>query len=105
MARWVSVARASDCPDGEGRELVADGQVIALFHVAGEFHALDGSCPHQAGSLGRGKLAGEVVTCPRHGLCVNVKTGDYEISTPAKQPRYAVKIEDDQVFVDLDSLA
>ncbi len=90
MARFV-VARAGEIPPG-GRKLVSvRGRDVALFNVRGELFALLDRCPHQGGSLCRGKLVGlvesdepgryryhrqgEIVRCPWHGWEFDLRTG------------------------------
>jgi nitrite reductase/ring-hydroxylating ferredoxin subunit len=102
MAHWTHLARASDCPPGTALELVAEGRVIALFNVQGRFYALDGVCPHQGGPLGQGLLGGCVVTCPWHGWQFDVRTGRHEFNSQIVQPRFDVRVEGDDVLVDLE---
>lgn len=92
-----------DCPPGAARELVADDRLVALYNVEGNFFALDGVCPHQGGPLGNGELAGCVVTCPWHGWQFDVTTGKHRISPSVTQPRFATRVEDGGVWVDLES--
>jgi nitrite reductase/ring-hydroxylating ferredoxin subunit len=103
MATWHRAAAASDCPPGESLECVAGDRVVALFNVDGTFHALDGICPHQGGPLGKGVLTGCVVTCPWHGWQFDVGTGQNELNPSIVQSRYAVKVEDGQVWVSFDA--
>ncbi|HYF28517.1 MAG TPA: Rieske 2Fe-2S domain-containing protein [Baekduia sp.] len=48
---------------------------IALFHVGGQVRAVAARCPHAGGDLCAGELAGDVVTCPRHGSQFRVTDG------------------------------
>jgi len=102
MSRWVRVASAADCPPGSSLETVAEDRIVALYNVGGQFYALDGVCPHQGGPLGKGCLTGEVVTCPWHGWQFNVTSGQHTFSANVRQPRFEVRVEDDQVYVLLD---
>ncbi len=102
MPHWIRVASVEDCPPGECCEVVAGDRIIALCNVDGVFYALDGFCPHAGGPLGKGKLQGFLLTCPRHGLQLNVCTGAYEISHPQHHPTFPVRTDRDDVFVDID---
>jgi ferredoxin-NADP reductase/nitrite reductase/ring-hydroxylating ferredoxin subunit len=62
--------------------LEAKGKRIAVFNVAGRYHAIDDTCPHQGGPLSEGALNGQVVTCPWHGAEFDVTTGAV-LSPPA----------------------
>ncbi|GIW96013.1 MAG: (2Fe-2S)-binding protein [Pirellulaceae bacterium] len=103
MARWVLVGLVTDFPEGEAREVVAEGRVLALFCVDGSIYALDGVCPHQGGPLGRGSLRGCIVTCPWHGWQYDVRTGQHQSIPSLVHRSYPVQIRDNQVFVDVDS--
>ena len=103
MSRWVAVARVEDVPPGQGRECVAEDRIVAVFNVQGEFYALDGVCPHQGGPLGQGQLQGHVVTCPWHGWQFDVRTGQHQISPSIRHITLPVKVEDGQVWVDVEA--
>ena len=101
MAEWVQVAKTSDCPPGKSLEVVAGDRVCALFNVEGEYHALDGVCPHQGGPLGKGCLEGTIVTCPWHGWQFDVCTGQSQLSPSLRQPVLPVRVEGDAILVDI----
>ncbi len=86
MSRWIPVANVADCPPGSCLELAVAGRIVAVFNVAGDFHALDGICPHQGGPLGKGQLEGHVVTCPWHGWQFDVRSGQHQIDAGLRQP-------------------
>jgi nitrite reductase (NADH) small subunit len=95
------VAAVSDVPPGRGIEVVAGGRMVALFNIDGEFHALDGVCPHSGGPLGQGALTGCVVTCPWHGWQFDVTTGEHQLNANLSHPAFPVTVEGEDVFVDL----
>lgn len=101
MANWQKIATTADCPPGSAIELVAGERIVALFNVDDVFHALDGVCPHQGGPLGQGDLAGCIVTCPWHGWQFDVRTGQNQLSATIRQPSLPVRVEGDDVLVDL----
>jgi nitrite reductase/ring-hydroxylating ferredoxin subunit len=95
------VIAADELAPGQCGEYVADGRIVALFNVEGTFYALDGICPHQGGPLGKGALAGSIVTCPWHGFQFDVTSGQHQTSKSLVHPRFPVKVEDGQVYVDV----
>ena len=101
MAKWTRIASARDCPPGESRELVVGNRIVALYNVQGQFYALDGICPHQGGPLGQGSLDGCMVTCPWHGWRFDVCSGQHQTNESVKHTSFPVKLEGDEVFVDL----
>ena len=53
MPQRHRLASVSDLADGQGREFVVEGRIIALFRIGDRFLALDGICPHAGGPLAR----------------------------------------------------
>lgn len=101
MAEWHRVTSLSKLSPGESREAVAGGRVIALFRVGEAVYAMDGICPHAGGPLGQGRLSGCVVTCPWHGWQFDVTTGRHQLNARITHPCFPVKVEGDDVFVEL----
>lgn len=99
MSRWIPVANVADCPPGKCLELAVAGRVVAIFNVAGDFHALDGVCPHQGGPLGKGHLEGNVVTCPWHGWQFDVRSGQHQINAGLRQPPFDVRVMNDRIMI------
>ncbi len=102
MAEFVPVAKVSEIPD-PGKKLVeVDDRLVAVFHVGGQFYALDDVCTHDGGPLAEGQLEGYHIICPRHGARFDIRTGQ-ALTMPATEPTAAheVKVEDDTVLVRL----
>jgi nitrite reductase/ring-hydroxylating ferredoxin subunit len=78
--------------------VVAEGRIFAVYNVDGEFHVLDGVCPHAGGPLGKGMLQGGIVTCPWHGWQFDVKTGQHCLNENLCHTRYPVEVKDGVVF-------
>jgi metal-sulfur cluster biosynthetic enzyme/nitrite reductase/ring-hydroxylating ferredoxin subunit len=102
MPAFVRVAAVSELAD-PGKMLVeVDGDLVALFHVAGRFHAIDDVCTHDGGTLVDGELCDHTIACPRHGAKFDIRTGA-ALTMPAVRPTrsHEVKEEDGQVYVRL----
>ena len=102
MPEFEKVATVSEIPD-PGKTLVeVDDRVVALFHVGGEFFAIDDVCTHDGGPLSDGDLENHSIACPRHGAKFNICTGA-ALTMPATQPTAAheVKVEGTDIFVRL----
>jgi nitrite reductase (NADH) small subunit len=104
MPRWVRIAKESECPPGGSLECIAEDRIVALYNIEGTYYALDGICPHQGGPLGKGKLNGQVVTCPWHGFQFDVSTGKHCSLPNLRQPQFPVRVEEGAVFVALDDV-
>lgn len=97
------VAALSEIPPGSTKEVAVGEQVVALFNVDGTVYALDGICPHSGGPLAKGRLAGQVITCPWHGWQFNVTTGTHCLAPRIKTRCITVAVEGDDVFIETDS--
>ena len=101
--RWAKAAEAVDVPPGTGRIVEVEGRRVALFNIAGTFHALNDLCSHMGGPLGNGRLDGHQVICPWHGARFDVASG--RVLTPPAGSNvqcYAVKVEEHLVLVAFD---
>jgi nitrite reductase/ring-hydroxylating ferredoxin subunit len=99
---FVRVASASEIPSGQGRMFEVQGRQVAVFNVAGKFHAIDNVCEHQGGPLAEGELDGCIVTCPWHGWTYDVQSGQSPDDPDTRVQRFAVKVEGGDVLVAVD---
>ena len=103
MPKLVKVAEAKEVAPGMGKVVGAEGRSIALFNVAGAFHAIDNTCTHEGGPLGEGALVGVVVTCPWHNTEFNVRTGAALGPLTDEGVRsFPVQVQGNHVLVELD---
>jgi nitrite reductase (NADH) small subunit len=82
-------------------EAEAEGRVICLGNLNGELNALNNTCPHRGGPLGQGWVEGEAVVCPWHSWSFNLRTGMAEYPVPKQVKVYPVKVEGEDVLVEL----
>jgi len=81
---FVPVAQVDEVPPGQARRVKVNGKTIALFNVAGIFQAINNICPHKGGSLAKGRVKGQVVSCPLHHHQFDVrKSGRVMAVTPS----------------------
>ena len=97
---FVKAANVNDVKQGQGKTITVNGVEIALFNLDGNFYAIDNTCPHRGGPLGEGMLDDGIVTCPLHGWKFNVTTGK-NVSLPVDVKKFEVKVEGEDVFVDI----
>ena len=102
MPEFVKVAQTENIPAGQARMVEVNGKEIALFNVAGSFHAIDNTCTHVGGPLCEGELEGIEVTCPWHGAVFDVTTGQV-LGPPAPESvaRYSVLVEGSDIEVEV----
>ncbi len=101
MAEFVSVCKASDVIEGEGKTVAIGKQLIAVFKIAGQFYAIDDVCPHMGASLSGGYVEQLTVTCPWHAWRFRLNDGAWADNPRIKIGCYAVRVEGDQVQVQL----
>jgi nitrite reductase/ring-hydroxylating ferredoxin subunit len=96
------VAKIGSLPPGKMIGVEVDGQKILVANIDGEFYAMGSECNHMGGQLEKGKLEGNVVTCPRHGSRWDVKTGKLvQFSQPLEdEPIFKVSVKGDEIFVE-----
>lgn len=99
--KWIQVAKAGDVPINTGLSIKVEGKSIALYKVDGNVYALDGICPHAGGPLAEGSLNGCLAMCPWHGWEFNVKTGLCDFNPDISTKTFPVKVENDEVFVQI----
>jgi NAD(P)H-dependent nitrite reductase small subunit len=102
MGKFVKVASKSEIADQSAKLVEIEGKRIALFHLGGEFYALDDTCPHAGGPLSEGSIEGEEVECPWHGSRFNIING--EVTGPPaldNVANYKVRVTDDDIEVEV----
>jgi nitrite reductase/ring-hydroxylating ferredoxin subunit len=109
------VCRADELSPGNRLILDLGGRSVGVFNVDGRFHALHNRCPHIAGPLCLGPLAGTTVPtddyvfqygrdgyilrCAWHGWEFDVETGQALYDAKIKARTYPARVENDEVAV------
>lgn len=99
MGGYRAVCRAGDVAPGTGRLVEIDGKAIALFNVAGTFHAMEDSCLHAGGPLHEGAVEGRIVTCPWHSWEFDVTSGQCSLNPKVTLDCYDVRVRDGVVEI------
>ncbi len=72
-----SLGPVEQIPLGEGRVFEVEGRSIAVFRTRqGEVFATHAACPHKAGPLADGIIAGAQIVCPLHAYKFDLATGN-----------------------------
>jgi 3-phenylpropionate/trans-cinnamate dioxygenase ferredoxin component len=80
-----------------------DGESVAIVNSGGEIYAVIDECSHASIPLSEGDVGDGEIECYLHGSRFDLKTGK-PLGLPATEPVtvYPVKIENDQVLVDVE---
>ena len=106
MSQWKPICQVDDIPVlGSRRVARANGPEVAIFRNAeGEVFALLDRCPHKGGPLSQGIVFGRSVACPLHNWTIGLADGCAQAPDVGCTPRFAVKVEDGTVSLDVDEL-
>jgi nitrite reductase (NADH) small subunit len=100
---WHEVLDSHTLAEGQGIEILYQGNVIAVFRHQGLVYALDGLCMHQGGPLARGKLADGTIQCPWHGWMYELETGKNAVTGQRMLRSYSVHEVDGKIAIDFES--
>ena len=96
-------AKVAEIPAWGKKLVTVKGREILLANVKGAIYAMEPECPHQGAPLSGALIKdADHITCQRHGYRFDLKTGacgnfpDYALKV------YPVRVEGDDVLVDLD---
>lgn len=114
--RRILLGSVADLAPGTRLNVQVGRLSVAVFNVAGQFHAIYGRCPHQGAPLSRGKLQGtvicnretnwetqwahegEVVVCPGHAMEFHLTTG-YAFGYGFNLRTFPVSVEEGSVYL------
>lgn len=94
---WYLAAWDYEVRDKPLGRLIAEQPIVIFRQSNGELCATGDRCPHRFAPLHMGKVVGDAIECPYHGLrfgaggqCVHNPHGDGRISSRAKVPGYSI---------------
>lgn len=97
------IGEKDDFKEKEGKEIVVDGRVIAVYKVNGKFYAIKNICPHKGWKLHEG-LVNETtlsVKCPGHSWEFNIATGEYLNHPNIKVRTFNIIEEENKVYIEI----
>lgn len=100
--QWAPVCKAGEIDDQQAKRVKVGDQMIAVFNLQGQYHALVDRCPHGDASLAEGWIENGEVECPLHQARFDIATGQV-LCAPARTcaKRFTVKVENDVVLIAL----
>jgi nitrite reductase (NADH) small subunit len=106
MTEWTPICKLDDIPVlGSRRVARAHGLDVAVFRNSEDhvFALLD-RCPHKGGPLSQGIVFGTSVACPLHNWTIGLCDGQAAAPDEGCTPKFNVKLEGDQVFLNTQEL-
>jgi nitrite reductase/ring-hydroxylating ferredoxin subunit/multimeric flavodoxin WrbA len=98
---WHRIGHVEKLKQQTLQQLEINGQRIALSYHDGQFGAISGTCLHHGGPLGEGTIQNGYVVCPWHAWMFHHVTGEARPGIPAAVPRYDLKEENGDLFINL----
>jgi 3-phenylpropionate/trans-cinnamate dioxygenase ferredoxin subunit len=101
---FVRACSVADVPAGAALAVTVDDTPVAVAHDGDDWYAIYDECSHAAIPLSEGELEGTEIECWLHGSRFDLRTGK-PTNLPATEPVaiYPVKVEGDDVLVDVES--
>jgi len=102
MPGFVKLANKSEAPaQDEAKEFTCGEKTICVANISGKLVAMDNVCLHRGGPLGQGLVDGGKIVCPWHGWQYDPTTGAATHNPAAKVQVYPIKIEGDDVLIEI----
>jgi 3-phenylpropionate/trans-cinnamate dioxygenase ferredoxin subunit len=99
---WTAVCKLSELGDGTAIGVEIDDKPVCVARSEGAVYALHNVCSHAEIALSEGEVEDRTIECWLHGSAFDLATGK-PTSLPATKPvpTYAVRVDGDDVFVDI----
>lgn len=102
MSEWVRLCGRQELPaEAEAKEFSVQGHTLCVATLKGVPLALDNVCPHRGGPLAEGTIEHGKIVCPWHQWEFDLTTGQATHSPAAKATRYPLRVQGDDVLVEL----
>jgi nitrite reductase (NADH) small subunit len=103
MPTFVKIASKGELPGlDEAKEFTVGEKMVCIANVGGTISAMDNVCLHRGGPMGQGMIEQGKIVCPWHGWQYDPKSGAVVHSPAARLKIYPIKVEGDDVLVELD---
>ena len=107
---FVKVAKTSEIPVGNLKVVKVEEKEILITNVDGNYYAIGDRCTHAGVDLSKGPLAGNIITCPRHGAKFDVTTGKVVFQPKIlfvrlklnDEPSYEIKVDGNNILFKID---
>jgi 3-phenylpropionate/trans-cinnamate dioxygenase ferredoxin component len=104
MSRQIEVGAVAELEPGQRKLTFVEGRSIVLFNIAGTFHAIDNTCPHNGAALAAGQLEGCMLRCPAHGVPFDLRTGRMPGASGLSLTTFPVRAIEGKLVVSLEEV-
>jgi nitrite reductase (NADH) small subunit len=107
IVNWTLICKVEDIPVLGSRRVEREaGLEVAVFrNDKDEVFALLDRCPHKGGPLSQGIVFGTSVACPLHNWTIGLCDGQAAAPDEGCTPRFTLKVDNGEVYLDADELA
>ena len=99
---WTAACALAELEEDTPLSVEVGDELVALIATSGEVFAIRDECSHGRVMLSLGEVEDCTLECFAHGSRFDLRTGEpLELPATRPVPVYPVKIEGDEVFVDL----
>lgn len=95
---WHDVMPIADLQEGTIRT-TCDDRDLFIHKKGGEVRVYDSHCPHQVTNIPELAIKGEKLTCPKHGWCFDLNSGECIEKGNRPLNSYQTRLEDDRLLV------
>ena len=101
MSEFQTVCKVQDLQAGQGKTVKVGTKLVAVFHIEGDYFAIDDTCPHMGMSLSSGYVESGIVTCPWHAWRFRLTDGTWADNPRIKIGCYSVRVVGEDVQIQI----
>ena len=103
MSQFIKATTRDEVQPGDCIGVKVDGVFVGIYNIDGKYYAMNNICPHLGGVLSYGFLEDNLIMCPLHMWEFDVTTGKCTWPESEEIQTYAVKVEGNDILVDVNS--
>jgi len=98
---WTKLCAAYDIDTSSKKVFDIDGLEILIIKTESGIFAIENICSHEDAELHKGCLNGDEIICPLHAWRFNIQTGSCATNSDFDVPVYPVKLENNEIWVQI----
>ena len=96
---WLAACAISDIPEGGIRAANIGGESVALFRRGKVVTCFQDACAHLGLPIHGGRIEGTIISCPHHGFCYDLASGECLTAPEVQLQSHAVRVVGERVEV------